>query len=69
MHELFREETAAGILSVMEWPVQSPDLNPIELLWEQLDRMVRNKCPSSQEEGLLEAWGGNFFRLPQQMNS
>ena len=44
----------------MEWPAQSPDLNPIELLWEQLDRMVRNKCPSSQSnlwEVLQEAWG------------
>ncbi|KAM9358381.1 low-density lipoprotein receptor-related protein 8-like [Symphorus nematophorus] len=54
------KKQAAGILSVMEWPAQSPDLNPIELLWEQLDRMVRKKCPSSQSnlwEGLLEAWG------------
>ena len=54
------KKQAAGILSLMEWPAQSPDLNPIELLWEQLDRMVRKKCPSSQSnlwEGLLEAWG------------
>ena len=44
----------------MEWPAQSPDLNLIELLWEQLDRMVRKKCPSSQSnlwEVLQEAWG------------
>ena len=44
----------------MEWPAQSPDLDPIELLWEQLDRMVRKKCPSSQSnlwEVLQEAWG------------
>ena len=39
--------------------MQSTDLNPIELLWEQLDRMVRKKCPSSQSnlwEVLQEAW-------------
>ena len=51
---------SAGILSVMEWPAHSPDLNAIELLWEQLDRIVRKKCPSSQSnlwEVLQEVWG------------
>jgi len=28
----------------------SPDLNPIELLWDQLDRQVRKCCPTSQED-------------------
>ena len=54
------KKQSAGILSIMEWPAQSPDLNPIELLWEQLDCMVRKKCPSSQSnlwEVLQEAWG------------
>ena len=54
------KKQSAGILSVMEWPAQSPDLNPIELLWEQLDRMVRKKCLSSQSnlwEVFQEAWG------------
>ena len=44
----------------MERPAQSPDLNPIALLWEQLDRMVRKECPSSQYNlwaVLQEAWG------------
>ena len=44
----------------MEWPAQSPDLNPIELLWEQLYRMASKKCPSSQPnlwEVLQEALG------------
>ena len=44
----------------MEWPAQPPNLNPIELLWEQFDRMVHNECPSSQSnlrEVLQEAWG------------
>ena len=54
------KKQSTGILSVMEWPAQSPDLNPIELLWEQLDRMVRKKCPSSKSnlwEVLQEVWG------------
>ena len=41
----------------MEWPAQSPDLNPIELLSEQLDRMVSKKCPSSQSNLWEEVWG------------
>ncbi len=50
---------SAGIMSVMEWPPQSPDLNSIELLWEELDRDVRKKCPTSVNHLwaiLQEAW-------------
>ena len=42
------KKQSAGILSIMEWPAKSPDLNPFELLWEQLDRMVSKMSPSSQ---------------------
>ena len=31
----------------MSWPVQSVDLNPIELLWDNLKRKVRAKQPTS----------------------
>lgn len=50
---------ADGVLENMTWPPQSPDLNPIELLWEELDRKIRTSCPTSAEnlwEKLKEAW-------------
>ena len=43
----------------MEWPAQSPDLNPIELLWEELDRAIRKVCPTSEKhlsQSLQNAW-------------
>ena len=33
----------------MEWPPQSPDLSPIELLWDEVDRQVQEKKPTSVE--------------------
>lgn len=38
------------ILQIMKWPSQSPDLSPIELVWAELDRKVKNRCPSSSSQ-------------------
>ena len=46
-------------LELMIWPPQSPDLNPIELLWDELDRYVRKQSPGSKEhlwELFQEEW-------------
>ena len=40
-----------GVNVLSNWPSQSPDLNPIEHLWSELERRIRSK-PALQEE-----WG------------
>ena len=43
----------------MTWPPQSPDLNPIEMVWDELDRRVKEKQPKSDQnmwELLQNCW-------------
>jgi len=46
-------------VKVLEWPSQSADLNPIEHLWEELDRRVRCQNYSNKEAlfQVLKKWG------------
>ena len=34
-------------VKVLEWPSQSPDLNPIEMLWAELKQCVRARRPTN----------------------
>uniref|UniRef100_A0AAZ3SF00 G-protein coupled receptors family 1 profile domain-containing protein n=1 Tax=Oncorhynchus tshawytscha TaxID=74940 RepID=A0AAZ3SF00_ONCTS len=48
-----------GVLHQMAWPPQSPDLNPIEMVWDELDRRVKDKQPTSAQhmcELLQDCW-------------
>jgi hypothetical protein len=49
----------------LPWPPQSPDLNPIEHLWDELERRVRGRSTLPKNEGelfgfLLEEW----YKIP-----
>ena len=59
--KLVQEKMAKLKLNVLEWPVKSSDLNPIEMLWSILDKKLAAKPIYSIMElrqRLEEEWNG-----------
>ena len=45
----FTKKESDGVLHQMTWPPQSPNLNPIEMVWDELDCRVKEKQPTSAQ--------------------
>ena len=53
-------------IEVLDWPARSPDLNPIEHLWDELDRQVRKRRQPPHNRGqLMAALQEEWLRIPQ----
>ena len=66
-HDIATSQTARSVrdflqdknVSVLPWPAKSPDLNPIEHVWDLLDRRARAIPPKNVRElagALVEEW-------------
>lgn len=54
-------------LMVMDWPPLSPDLNPIEHVWDELGRRVKNRFPSPANlRDLRAALTEEWDNIPQE---
>jgi transposase/predicted transcriptional regulator len=51
---------------VEKWPAYSPDWNPIERIWNELKRVVGQRCPLNEEE-LKQVAREEWERLPQDL--
>lgn len=59
---------AANNVDVMHWPSLSPDLSPIEHIWDELDRRVRNRPNPLHtlvqlEQAVIQEWNNLPLRL------
>lgn len=62
-----REFLGEENIETLDWPSLSPDINPIEHLWDQLKRSVRCRIPAPQTVAELKiALTEEWERLPQE---
>jgi len=59
-------------IRTLDWVAQSPDLNPIENLWNHLDRQVRKRKPLPQTKqdlitAIQEEWSNISLEMLQNL--
>ncbi len=55
-------------INVLDWPANSPDLNPIENIWSELGRAVHRRDPiPANARQLRDALVAEWNNLPQQL--
>ena len=62
-----RAHLAASNVNVMQWPAISPDMNPIEHIWDVLGRNVRSRHAPQNIEELINALIIEWDNLPNRL--
>jgi transposase len=55
-------------ITVMKWPGQSPDLNPIEHLWDELEPRIQKGEPPKNERELVVFLQDEWGKIPDNIN-
>ena len=59
--------TSITSTDMLQWPARSPDLSPIEQLWDQLGRQVRERHDVNNICDLERALQAEWVRIPLQV--
>lgn len=54
-----RDFLLENAIETLPWPAQSPDLNPIEHIWDEMERRMKGRNPSNAQalrELIIETW-------------